>query len=73
MDMDQFIPEEALDMLSYRSALGRSLKQISLRLSYCSFGAAKTTLSISGVTSMYTNTGHRRFIRSMRRIPILRI
>ena len=31
MDMDQFIPEETLDMLSYRSALGRSLKQISLR------------------------------------------
>jgi len=29
--MDQFISKEVLDMLSYRSALGRSLKQISLR------------------------------------------
>lgn len=30
-DMGRFISKEALDMLSYRSALGRSLKQISLR------------------------------------------
>lgn len=29
--MGQFIPKEVLNMLSYRSALGRSLKQISLR------------------------------------------
>lgn len=31
MDMDQFISRETLDMLSYRSTLGQSLKQISLR------------------------------------------
>lgn len=29
--MDTFIPREILDMLSYQSALGQSLKQISLR------------------------------------------
>ena len=29
--MGQFIPKETLDLLSYRSTLGRSLKQISLR------------------------------------------
>lgn len=29
--MDQFIPRETLDILSYRSTLGQSLKQISLR------------------------------------------
>jgi len=29
--MDQFISKEILDMLSYRSSLGQSLKQISLR------------------------------------------
>ena len=29
--MDTFISREILDMLSYRSALGQSLKQISLR------------------------------------------
>ena len=29
--MDAFIPKEILDMLSYRSSLGQSLKQISLR------------------------------------------
>ena len=29
--MDQFIPKETLDLLSYRSTLGQSLKQISLR------------------------------------------
>lgn len=29
--MDAFIPKEILDMLSYRSGLGQSLKQISLR------------------------------------------
>ena len=29
--MDQFISKEILDMLSYHSTLGRSLKQISLR------------------------------------------
>ncbi len=29
--MDSFIPKEVLETLSYRSALGRSLKQISLR------------------------------------------
>ena len=29
--MDLFIPKETLDMLSYKSTLGRSLKQISLR------------------------------------------
>ena len=29
--MDQFISKETLDLLSYRSTLGRSLKQISLR------------------------------------------
>lgn len=29
--MDQFIPRETLDILSYRSTLGLSLKQISLR------------------------------------------
>lgn len=29
--MDQFITREALDQLSYRSTLGQSLKQISLR------------------------------------------
>ena len=29
--MDLFIPKETLDLLSYRSTLGRSLKQISLR------------------------------------------
>lgn len=29
--MDQLIPRETLDMLSYRSTLGQSLKQISLR------------------------------------------
>lgn len=31
MNMDQFISREILDMLSYRSTLGQSLKQISLR------------------------------------------
>ena len=31
MDMDQFISRETLNMLSYRSTLGQSLKQISLR------------------------------------------
>ena len=31
MNMDQFISRETLDMLSYRSTLGQSLKQISLR------------------------------------------
>lgn len=31
MDMDQWISRETLDMLSYRSTLGQSLKQISLR------------------------------------------
>lgn len=31
MDMDQFISRETLDMLSYRSTLGQSLKQISLQ------------------------------------------
>lgn len=29
--MGTFIPREILDMLSYQSALGQSLKQISLR------------------------------------------
>ena len=29
--MEQFIPKETLDLLSYRSTLGQSLKQISLR------------------------------------------
>ena len=29
--MDQFIPKDTLDLLSYRSTLGQSLKQISLR------------------------------------------
>ena len=29
--MDLFIPKETLDILSYKSTLGRSLKQISLR------------------------------------------
>ena len=29
--MDQFISRETLDMLSYRSTLGQSLRQISLR------------------------------------------
>lgn len=29
--MDQLIPRETLDMLSFRSTLGQSLKQISLR------------------------------------------
>ena len=29
--MDTFIPREILDMLSYQSVLGQSLKQISLR------------------------------------------
>ena len=29
--MDQFISKEVLDILSYHSTLGRSLKQISLR------------------------------------------
>lgn len=29
--MDMFIPKDTLDLLSYRSTLGRSLKQISLR------------------------------------------
>ena len=29
--MDQFISKETLDLLSYRSTLGQSLKQISLR------------------------------------------
>lgn len=29
--MDLFIPKATLDILSYKSALGRSLKQISLR------------------------------------------
>lgn len=29
--MDLFIPKETLDILSYKSSLGRSLKQISLR------------------------------------------
>ena len=29
--MDQFITQETLDLLSYRSGLGQSLKQISLR------------------------------------------
>ena len=29
--MDQFIPQAMLDLLSYRSTLGQSLKQISLR------------------------------------------
>ena len=29
--MDQFIPKETFDLLSYRSTLGQSLKQISLR------------------------------------------
>ena len=31
MNVDQFISKETLDMLSYRSTLGQSLKQISLR------------------------------------------
>lgn len=31
MDMDQFISRETLNMLSYRSTMGQSLKQISLR------------------------------------------
>ena len=31
MKVDQFISRETLDMLSYRSTLGQSLKQISLR------------------------------------------
>ena len=31
MNVDQFISRETLDMLSYRSTLGQSLKQISLR------------------------------------------
>lgn len=29
--MDLFIPKETLDILSYKSSLGRSLKQISLQ------------------------------------------
>lgn len=29
--MDLYIPKETLDILSYKSTLGRSLKQISLR------------------------------------------
>ena len=78
MDMDQFISRETLNLLSYCSTLGHSLKQISLRAtpletilddiakyrsSYIDVLVQENLRSISGAISMFIDTKSQRWER----------